>query len=231
MKKGEDRREQILETAQALFYAHGYEQTSVQDILDEMHLSKGGFYHHFESKMQVMEAICEKRAQEMRALVQEVIAAQPDVVSQLNALLDMCSLWHKESLDYTALMLRVAYRGDSAVLRERMRLVTQAYALDFMRAIVHRGVDEKVFYTRYPDDIGELILSLYLDCMDELARLLTRLPPEEALAAAAMRLPLYRDSVELLLNAPYGSVLLVDVDTLKGVLEALTARDENKTEA
>ena len=51
MKKGDARRQQILETAERLFYQNGYENTSVQAILDEMNLSKGGFYHHFESKM------------------------------------------------------------------------------------------------------------------------------------------------------------------------------------
>ena len=50
MKKGDLRRQAILDTAEALFFERGYEETSVQDILDAMELSKGGFYHHFESK-------------------------------------------------------------------------------------------------------------------------------------------------------------------------------------
>ena len=61
MKKGDRRREEVIETAERLFYSRGYEKTSVQDILDEMHFSKGGFYHHFESKLQLLEAICEMR--------------------------------------------------------------------------------------------------------------------------------------------------------------------------
>ena len=43
MKKGDARRQQILETAERLFYQNGYENTSVQAILDEMNLSMGGF--------------------------------------------------------------------------------------------------------------------------------------------------------------------------------------------
>ena len=57
MKKGDLRRQAILDTAEALFFERGYEETSVQDILDAMGLSKGGFYHHFESKMAVLEAV------------------------------------------------------------------------------------------------------------------------------------------------------------------------------
>ena len=64
MKKGDARREQILRTAEKLFYANGYEQTSVQDILDEIGISKGGFYHHFESKLDLLDAICQQRAEQ-----------------------------------------------------------------------------------------------------------------------------------------------------------------------
>ena len=49
MKKGDARREELLATAERLFCTKGYEKTSVQDILDEMGFSKGGFYHHFDS--------------------------------------------------------------------------------------------------------------------------------------------------------------------------------------
>ena len=59
MKKGDVRREELLATAERLFYTKGYEKTSVQDILTEMNFSKGGFYHHFDSKLSVLEAICE----------------------------------------------------------------------------------------------------------------------------------------------------------------------------
>ena len=62
MIKGEIRKRQILETAESLFAERGYEATSVQDILDVLHLSKGSFYHHFESKEIVLQKICENRA-------------------------------------------------------------------------------------------------------------------------------------------------------------------------
>ena len=63
MKKGDLRRQAILDTAEALFFQRGYEETSVQDILNAMGLSKGGFYHHFESKMSVLEAVSARRAE------------------------------------------------------------------------------------------------------------------------------------------------------------------------
>ena len=57
MIKGDLRKKQILDTAEAMFAERGYEQTSVQDIIDCLHSSKGSFYHHYASKEALLEGI------------------------------------------------------------------------------------------------------------------------------------------------------------------------------
>lgn len=55
MKKGELRRDAIMRTAEKLFFEKGFAETSIQDILDALEISKGGFYHYFESKNALLE--------------------------------------------------------------------------------------------------------------------------------------------------------------------------------
>ena len=55
MKKGELRKDSILKTAEKLFFERGFDETSIQDILDVLSISKGGFYHYFESKIALLE--------------------------------------------------------------------------------------------------------------------------------------------------------------------------------
>ena len=50
MRKGDEKRQELLNTAERLFCRQGYEETSVQDLLNAASMSKGGFYHHFASK-------------------------------------------------------------------------------------------------------------------------------------------------------------------------------------
>lgn len=50
----------ILDTAQRLFMAKGYDATSLQDIIDETKLSKGAIYHHFLSKEDIFAKICQR---------------------------------------------------------------------------------------------------------------------------------------------------------------------------
>ena len=43
--------EKILRAAQKLFLEKGYDNTTIQDIVDELNgLTKGAVYHHFKSK-------------------------------------------------------------------------------------------------------------------------------------------------------------------------------------
>ncbi len=61
-------RDQIIESADQLFYHRGFEHTSFADIADEVKISRGNFYHHFKSKDEILEAVIElrlKRTQEM----------------------------------------------------------------------------------------------------------------------------------------------------------------------
>ena len=45
-----DSRSEILRTAARLFHRQGYDATSMNDVAAALKLSKGGLYHHFESK-------------------------------------------------------------------------------------------------------------------------------------------------------------------------------------
>lgn len=52
----------ILDASLALFLEKGYENTTIQDIIDHLGgLSKGAIYHHFKSKEEILEAVCDQR--------------------------------------------------------------------------------------------------------------------------------------------------------------------------
>src|SRR4051812_45260767 len=55
-----EKRSLILDAAQRLVFAKGYERMTIQDILAELRISSGAFYHYFESKPAVLEAFIER---------------------------------------------------------------------------------------------------------------------------------------------------------------------------
>src|SRR5207244_11170329 len=49
-----DSRQEILRTAARLFQQRGYHATSMNDVASALKLSKGGLYHHFQSKDEIL---------------------------------------------------------------------------------------------------------------------------------------------------------------------------------
>ena len=224
MKKGIERRDQIIEAAERLFYEKGYEQTSVQDVLDALSLSKGGFYHYFQSKIELLEAVCRRQsvrdAEEMTAAV----ARQEGAVAKLNPLLRYCGLLRADRMDFALLVLRVGYLGGSLQLRACLREGLMETALPMMREIILEGMAENVFFTRFPDDIGELILQLFANITDELAMLIASGAPENQMGDMLTRLETYRCSVETLLGAPFGTITLCDLRLIPEAAAAMAAK-------
>lgn len=57
MKKGERRKQELLEIAYRLFLQKGYEETSVDAIIEEAGIAKGTYYYYFETKEQMLEEV------------------------------------------------------------------------------------------------------------------------------------------------------------------------------
>lgn len=216
VKKGDARREELLATAERLFYTKGYEQTSVQDILNEMHFSKGGFYHHFDSKLALLDTICEARAREAcdaaRRAVQE---GNRTAVEKLNELFHTSALWQSESPGFVALLIRVAYRQDGALMREKMKACQLSCMQAVMEDVLSEGVSSREFFADDVPTTAGLILRLYMQFTDEIAFLLAQEESEERLNDAMVKkLRAYRTAIERALLAPFGSVVLFEAKEL-----------------
>ena len=216
MKKGDQRRDELIATAERLFYTKGYEGTSVQDILTEMNFSKGGFYHHFDSKLAVLESICEQRAQETCDRAREAAGAQQGAVNRLNALLHDGALLHSGNAGFVFLLIQVAYREDGALMREKMKQCQLDLMQDVLAEILAEGAQTREFFVTDVPTTSQLVMRLYMQFTDEIALLLAREENEERLCEAMVaKLRVYRTAIERVLVAPFGSIVLCDAKELQ----------------
>jgi TetR/AcrR family transcriptional repressor of nem operon len=66
-------RDKILQAACELFYRNGYLATSIDDILDEVHVSKSNFYYHFKTKEDLGIAVVTMRKEEFFHILAETL--------------------------------------------------------------------------------------------------------------------------------------------------------------
>lgn len=67
-------RERILDAAEQQVYEHGFSSTTLDAILDVANASKGAFFHHFESKEALGEALLARYAERDAALLDEFMS-------------------------------------------------------------------------------------------------------------------------------------------------------------
>lgn len=55
-----NKREHLIQVSYEYFLSHGYVNSTIKDILNEANVSRGGFYHHFKSKDELLIEVIEK---------------------------------------------------------------------------------------------------------------------------------------------------------------------------
>jgi AcrR family transcriptional regulator len=82
-----DSRQEILRTAARLFQQRGYDATSMNDVAAALKLSKGGLYHHFQSKDEILFEIMNHAMEITEERVLNPVRGVPDPEQRLRALI------------------------------------------------------------------------------------------------------------------------------------------------
>jgi len=82
-----DSRQEILRTAARLFQQRGYDATSMNDVAAALKLSKGGLYHHFQSKDEILFEIMNHAMEITQERVLAPVRSIPDPEDRLRSLI------------------------------------------------------------------------------------------------------------------------------------------------
>jgi AcrR family transcriptional regulator len=82
-----DSRQEILRTAARLFQQQGYDATSMNDVAAALKLSKGGLYHHFQSKDEILFEIMDHAMEITQERVINPVRSIADAEERLRALI------------------------------------------------------------------------------------------------------------------------------------------------
>ena len=150
-RNSHETRKKILEVSKDLFLEKGFDNTSIQDIIDGLGgLTKGVIYHHFKSKDEILQSIISENNQEILNYNWRGNTALEKIQ---NSLMDAFSNLEQQRLVYSV----------SIMLRSPRLLGEQYLSLfsDFLPGIrekVFEGVKDKSIKTEYPEELADLIV-------------------------------------------------------------------------
>ncbi|UNK20690.1 TetR/AcrR family transcriptional regulator [Paenibacillus sp. N3/727] len=154
-KEPEERRNEILDTAEMLFFSKGYAKTTVNDMLQAIGIAKGTFYYYFKSKEEVMDAVV------MRFIDEGVEAAKQIAMS--NELTVHEKLFHiimaqKPDTDRKDHLIEQFHQPENAQIHQRSLAQTILKLTPVLTEVIEQGIKEKLFQTPYPKESMEILL-------------------------------------------------------------------------
>ncbi|MCB9791387.1 MAG: TetR/AcrR family transcriptional regulator [Alphaproteobacteria bacterium] len=217
------RREELLGVAARLFAEQGYAETSVQAIIDALSLSKGAFYHHFESKAALLDALVAQHRAEVQDLLQPVVEdASLAADAKLLALMRTLNAWKLERRPLMTDLARALYEpGNGALLARHQAEMRQAMP-PLLARIVAQGVAEGCFEVFDVDIAAALTWQLIVSFGESITPTLLAWPgaPSEAERTRAA----YTQAIERLLGAAPGRLPLFEPEALRRWIEETPAQ-------
>lgn len=209
MLKGDLRKQAILDMAETLFFEKGYAKTTIQDFLDALHCSKGSFYHHYESKLQVLSEMCRQKTENVFAKYKETDYADP--LEQLNGLVYYAMPFRDGEEDTVALLLPLTEVSDGKMVMDAVLEAQQKLFFPELGALLETLKENGVvYYTQpmLPGILWDSYTAVYRRLMNEASSI----RQGGGTSAVVQLIEAERFLWERLLDAPFGSLELVRAD-------------------
>ena len=163
VKDPEIRRAEIMDAAMLLFMEKGYANTTTQDIVDKVNISRGLLYYHFKNKEDILYCLVERYSEKLLRNI-HVIVNDDDktAIEKIRAFIDATIIsTDNVSAEGTELQKTVDLEENRYMLDKLSHKLIEKLTIYFER-IINQGISEKVFSVKYPSETAEFLMKAYV---------------------------------------------------------------------
>ena len=163
VKDPEIRRAEIMDAAMLLFMEKGYANTTTQDIVDKVNISRGLLYYHFKNKEDILYCLVERYSEKLLSVI-HVIVYDDDktAIEKIRAFIDATIIsTDNVSAEGTELQKTVDLEENRYMLDKLSHKLIEKLTIYFER-IINQGISEKVFSVKYPSETAEFLMTSYV---------------------------------------------------------------------
>lgn len=210
------RRDEFIDATQRLMQTKGYDELSVRELLDDLGASKGAFYHYFDSKAALLEAVVERIVDGAMASVQHLLA-DPGISApeKLAGVFTGITSWKNARRELLLSLIRVWVSDEHALVREKFRREAGARMTPMLTPVIAQGVGEGVFSAESPERTARVFVTLLMAVNEVATQLfLARQAGTVGIDEVQETLNTYWQSLERILCATPGALGRIDQATL-----------------
>lgn len=140
MKKGERRKLELLQIAYKMFISKGYENTSVDDIIQEAGIAKGTYYYYFESKEQTLEEVISMMIDKEIETAKQIVSASIPVPQKMVGIITSIRPSSEEGSIEDALL-----RPENIIMHSKIKKQLIEKVNPLLCEVVKEGIQEGIF--------------------------------------------------------------------------------------
>lgn len=155
VKEAEVRREEILDAAEKLFAAKGFDNTSTGDILDAVGIARGTLYYHFKSKEDILDGVIQRITGRLMQNAGEIIRQKElPVLERLTKAIMSLNVESKIGHE----IMEQVHRPQNALMHQKMQTTLLAGINPILTELVEEGIQQGICHTQYPESMVEMII-------------------------------------------------------------------------
>lgn len=154
MRKGEKRKKELLKIAYDMFITQGYENTSVDEIIEKAQIAKGTYYYYFESKEQMLEEVIDMMIDNEAEMAEQVIGMDIPVPQKIVGILASIKPTEAEQPVKNAL-----FQPENVLMHYKVRQKLINVLTPLLSEVIEEGVNEGIFEC---DNIPERVKMLLI---------------------------------------------------------------------
>jgi len=153
-KGPEERRRELIDTAERLFMKKGYEHTAISDIVKELNIAQGTVYYYFRSKEEILEAVVGKSITVLEQNVIQIIQDDGiDEATRLNAAINGILEFVSQRSDFIDFL----HQDINAVMHAKLEKATVERIVPILSELVAKGNSRGRFNIKNPTETVEFL--------------------------------------------------------------------------
>jgi len=163
VKEPEIRRAEIMDAAMILFMEKGYTNTTTQDIVDKVNISRGLLYYHFKNKEDILYCLVEQYSDRLLKDIYIIVYDEDKTaIEKIRSFIDVTIISSENvSAEGTVLQKTVDLEENQYMLDKLSHKLVEKLTIYFEK-IISQGIAEKVFSVKYPLETAEFLMTAYV---------------------------------------------------------------------
>ena len=162
-KESEVRRLEIMNAAMQLFMEKGYTNTTTQDIVDKVNISRGLLYYHFKNKEDILYCLVEQYSEKLlKDIYQITFSKDKSAIEKVRGFIEATIISSERiSVEGTELQKTVDLEENRYMIDKLSHKLIKKLTIYFEK-IIRQGIEERSFLVQFPLETAEFLMTAYV---------------------------------------------------------------------